>query len=262
MAGPQDNGTMAISPYQVHAINATARDWRVEPLPSILTFVNGSLTTTYTNGTPYSGNIPNGTASIELVQSTTVGGVPMLRFIYLMISIIVILVLLVCSLEWVLAFNEKQPHRWYSENLGYICAWRYTPVALVTAGITPGAFRHELLNRYPPEPDVAPLPSYIESALRKPGDPITPEEPRRCRQLIREKYAMDVEIYNLRDVLASDRPSREAKKSQSNGAIEDIRRTVGSWMRTPNDWSAEEWEYIQEINRIIGTVKPWKEQRN
>ncbi|KAH8706944.1 hypothetical protein GQ44DRAFT_716089 [Phaeosphaeriaceae sp. PMI808] len=101
-----------------------------------------------------------------------------------------------------------------------------------------------------------PLPSYAETISREPGDAITAAEPRECRKLLREIYALNVYISNLGDVFEVDKPIVLAKQRQAVGALADIRRIVKDWMENEGEWTVAELAIITQICDRIEALRP------
>lgn len=77
---------------------------------------------------------------------------------------------------------------------------------------------------------------------RSRGQKITPEEVRELRELIRKRYALDVEIWRLKDVKSFQRDYVREKMWRSDAALRRIQDTVESWnhrnyFRTDRDWN-------------------------
>ncbi|KAF4631943.1 hypothetical protein G7Y89_g6187 [Cudoniella acicularis] len=225
----------------VTLVNSTTEEWGLDPLPAAnITFINGTLTNgTLINGKVFNGTIINGTTIVERTQPTTIGTVPLVSFIYMIMSILIIIFMTPKSIQWAKA-AAGEPHR-------------YAP------DLRPGFLSHQefvkrLHDRYPGEPATPPLPSYAETVLRDKSKPIGSEELRECRDLIRAKFALDVEAYNLRDVPASAQYIVAEKRARSRGALEDIRKRVVGWKAARSQWSDDEWHYIEAIDRGLGEM--------
>jgi hypothetical protein len=201
------------------AVNATTGEWGLEPLPSGL----------YTDDGSNPSDDPN---LIELVQSPTVGSISTVSFIYLIMSILIILIMVRPSIHWIRAVMGSGTHHSSPER----------------------QFRKQLMRHYPPPPKSPPLRSYAETVAREPGRTITPQDLRECRELIREKYELDVEKYNLRDVHDLNRPILDDKIKRSAGALVDIKRIVKGWVEAKEQWSETEWRQVEEINRRIQSL--------
>lgn len=213
-------GSSGLSPLD--AVEATTGDWGLEPLPSGLYAHNGSANS-------------NDSHLIELVQSPTVGSISTVSFIYLIMSILIILIMLQPSVDWVCAVMGSSTHHSSSE-------------------LSEREFRKQIRRRYPPPPRSPPLRSYAETVVREPGRAITSQDLRECRELIREKYALDVEKYNLRDVNDLNRHILDDKIRRSAGALVDITRIVKGWVEAKEQWSEAEWRQVEEINRRIQSL--------
>jgi hypothetical protein len=97
---------------------------------------------------------------------------------------------------------------------------------------------------------------------------ISPDSLYVLRELIRQKYALDVEIWSLRRVRWVDRGEVEDKMEKADAVLREIRDMVGAWQGTENTWdSPAEWARAQEIqDRLLSDGKrewmkdpPWKD---
>jgi hypothetical protein len=97
---------------------------------------------------------------------------------------------------------------------------------------------------------------------------ISPDSLYVLRELIRQKYALDVEIWSLRRVRLVDRGEVEDKMEKADAILQEIRDIVGAWQGTEKSWdSPAEWARAQEIQeRLLSDGKrewrknpPWKD---
>jgi hypothetical protein len=82
----------------------------------------------------------------------------------------------------------------------------------------------------------------------------SPETLRELRELIRARYQLDVEIWNLRGVRKPDQPLVMVKMQKADEILNEILQKVGVW--TDNEdghWTDEEWEKVQDIQRRLGS---------
>jgi len=87
-----------------------------------------------------------------------------------------------------------------------------------------------------------------------------PENLRELRELIREKYALDVHIWNNRRVRKPVRPEIEKKMEKADAILKQIHEIVRSW--EPSDqWDTGEWELAVEIREKLleGGKRKWSE---
>jgi hypothetical protein len=76
----------------------------------------------------------------------------------------------------------------------------------------------------------------------------SPETLRDLRELIRNRYQMDVEIWGLRTARKADRPKVLEKMVVADAIMEEIWMTVGTWENQQDgNWTDEEWVRVQEI---------------
>jgi hypothetical protein len=236
------SGIQNISLSAGDAANATTGEWRFEPLPSNLTFVNGTLKNgTLVNGMIYNGSAINGTIIIERLSSTTVGSVQLASFIYIIMSILIVLMMLPNSVKWIRAASGH--------------SHRFLPL-VATPEFRESLFRSQISAYYPSAIVINPVDSYAEAVAHKPTSSVTPEELRKCRQLLRGKYSLDCQIVNLRHVFEPNRHIVEGMKKRSNGACYDLKRMVSGWMQAQGQWSAEEWELVKKISERVSSIQP------
>lgn len=100
-----------------------------------------------------------------------------------------------------------------------------------------------------------------------PGLKVQPEDIRNLCELIRQRYALDVEIWDLRHVKRRDRHLVEDKMRRSDAMLRKIYRTVCEW-DNPKAFESEDWDKLQQIKirieedgkRIWATNPPWDDQ--
>ncbi|KAF2192230.1 hypothetical protein K469DRAFT_716740 [Zopfia rhizophila CBS 207.26] len=230
----------------LQAVNTTIESWTLSPLPSNATLINSTLVNGTTlfgcvyNGTTWLGEeclaIFNNTLVIERGQGPSVGSISLVSFIYMIMSLIIIITQIPALWDFTTALAGR-PHRYKPGSAGTTFSER--------------DFKKALLTHYPPAPIVPPLPSHLELLSHNPGENITSQQLRDFRSLIRAKYMLDVQAYNLRDVFHMDRPIVDDMHRRSRGALEDMKRTVQEWVNEKEQWSAEEWRMVEEICRRV-----------
>jgi len=226
----------------INAINTTTGDFRFESLPSNLTFINGTLNNgTFVNGRIYNGSAINGTTVIERLSLTAVGSVPLASFIYIIMSVVIILMLLPSAIKWIQAASGENH--------------RYMPF-VATSTFPEKVFRSQLLRSYPPVPHTKPLDSYAEEVNRTPSGLVTAEKLRKFRELLRRKYSLDCEIVNLRYVYEANRHIVEGMKKRSDGAVYDLQRMVKDWVQAKEQWSEDERALVEKIDKRISSIQP------
>lgn len=103
--------------------------------------------------------------------------------------------------------------------------------------------------------------------FRAKGQLVTAEELRSLGELIRQRYALDLEIWNLRNVRPRDRHLVEDKMKKADAALGKIRRVVQSFDSQDYFTSQSDYAKLQEIKtRIMAEGKrnwmqdpPWGE---
>lgn len=104
----------------------------------------------------------------------------------------------------------------------------------------------------PPSPgdQLAPLP---------PGYKLTPLEIRDLNELIRNRYTLDIDIWNKRNCKPRDRHIVEDIMRRSDATLLKIMMTVELWDR-PDIWEvSSDWQRLQTIRRKLdeGNQKRW-----
>ncbi|OCK87387.1 uncharacterized protein K441DRAFT_701265 [Cenococcum geophilum 1.58] len=114
-----------------------------------------------------------------------------------------------------------------------------------------------------PEPKHGDLP-----LSRTKGQKVTVEEFRELRELIRYRYALDVEIWGLRDVKPYSRDAVEERMRKADAALAKIQRTVNNLDKREFFSSHADYERLKEIkHRVLEPGKrdwrlhpPWEER--
>lgn len=112
----------------------------------------------------------------------------------------------------------------------------------------------------------APMPGDVPRA-RKQGQRVSPGELRDLRELIRQRYALDVEIWNLRHVQAYNRDVVVGKMWKADAVLAKIHRTVDSLddrENFPSDGDYQKFEAIklklwEDGKRNWGLNPPWQD---
>src|ERR1700760_208457 len=102
----------------------------------------------------------------------------------------------------------------------------------------------------------APLPSYAETIPHNPTEGISASEPRECRQLLRELYAMNVFIMNCTHVFEANKPLIKEKEERASAALTDLRLKVETWLAIEGQWTPDEMKTILEIHELIKEMQP------
>src|SRR5271170_5003789 len=75
----------------------------------------------------------------------------------------------------------------------------------------------------------------------------SPEALRGLRDLIRTRYALDMEIWSLRGVKRPDRPIVEERMGKADAVLEEIYNMVATWEENSKVWTPQEWELARDI---------------
>ena len=214
-------------------VNAMAKQWGFERLPSNLTFVNGSLEDAV-NGTI------NGTTIVEILSTTNVGSISLTSFIYIIISCLVFVMMVPGSVRWIRA-ARTQHHR-------------FIP-SVTRADFPERQFLQQVRRHYPAAPAVRPVSSYAEAVDHIPSGLVSAEELRKGRALLRAKYALECDVLNYRHVFQANQHIVDKKRRQADGAQHELGRLVYHWLQARHQWSAEEWELVVKISQMIPHVE-------
>lgn len=89
----------------------------------------------------------------------------------------------------------------------------------------------------------------------------SPEALRGLRDLIRTRYALDMEIWSLKGVKRPDRPIVEERMGKADAVLEEIYNMVDTWEENDKVWTPQEWELARDIKARIqaGGKRVWKD---
>lgn len=90
---------------------------------------------------------------------------------------------------------------------------------------------------------------------QRPTKTISPEDLYSLRELMRQKYILDVQVYNMRKAVRSNLHIRDEAQRKSDCTMEEIRRLVGEWDDDPS-WEGEERELVEDIQERLGLRSP------
>jgi hypothetical protein len=80
----------------------------------------------------------------------------------------------------------------------------------------------------------------------------TAKEIARCSDLLRQMYALDLNIWGMEGNIPAEHAEREENMRRANALFAEIRRVVHTWRARPTaKWSAEERQHIEEICRFV-----------
>ncbi|KAH7078750.1 hypothetical protein BKA63DRAFT_250499 [Paraphoma chrysanthemicola] len=94
----------------------------------------------------------------------------------------------------------------------------------------------------------------------------SPETLRDLRELIRDRYELDVKIWGLRGARKPDHPIVQKKMEKSDAVMEEILHMVSLWGdNSDNSWNPVEWEKVNIIrkkledggHRVWANDPPW-----
>jgi hypothetical protein len=83
------------------------------------------------------------------------------------------------------------------------------------------------------------------------GQKVKPDEVRELADLIRKRYKLDVEIWDLRHVQPHNRPVVKDKMRQSDATLQKISATIAAWNSPDAFESPKDWAKMQEIKKRI-----------
>jgi hypothetical protein len=87
--------------------------------------------------------------------------------------------------------------------------------------------------------------------VRVQGEKVQSKEIRALCELIRKRYALDIDIWDLKDSRDRDRDEVWALIYKSDAALAKIKRTLDSWDRADVFDSERDWHRMQDIKRRI-----------
>lgn len=232
---PSDTALAAI----VHSINATTPVWELGPLSSSWIYVNGSiLNGSYVNGYNYNGSTSSigNTTIVQRKEINDVGTLPLRDFVYLIISVAMVLALLALpNGRYILKIIFGNDARFGSDR--------------PNSSMSEYAFDRELRTIYPPDPP-EPLHSYLETIDYLPNKDVSSTDIRECQSMIRKIYALKVDVFNARDVRRANQDIVTGWKAQSTAGLRDVKTLVDKWGQR-QDWSLEEKAKVDEIRQRI-----------
>jgi hypothetical protein len=216
------NCSLNLLPIQY--VNLTTWEWRVNPLPSNINVYDA-------------GNAQNtpGYYAVERAQPSMIGSLSLVSFIYMIMTFLVIIIMASTVVGWIQAAVGQRPYEYTF----------FLPTS--TGALTEREFNRRLRKHYPSAPRHTPLPSYAETAVKYPHIDCSSQGLREFRDLIRKKYAMDVQVWNSRFVSDHDQPRVDDIKRRSRGATSDMLEAVQRWVSSRSEWSADEYQQVQEI---------------
>jgi hypothetical protein len=93
------------------------------------------------------------------------------------------------------------------------------------------------------------------------SNPCSPRALFDLHTMIRERYALDTEIYQLRYLRSSDRPIALEKMQRSDALLAEIREVIGRWDGLQETVTEEEWRLLRDVkNRLLADNKRiWKD---
>lgn len=97
--------------------------------------------------------------------------------------------------------------------------------------------------------------SKLKLIQKTPDKPVTfnSEDLYECKDLMRAKYTLDVEVYAMRKTARANIPIREEKQRRANAAMNEILKRVGEWDQD-STWGEEERELVVEIQQRLGVA--------
>ncbi|KAH6719429.1 hypothetical protein BKA61DRAFT_731866 [Leptodontidium sp. MPI-SDFR-AT-0119] len=182
--------------------------------------------------------------TVTRLSSKSVGSVPLLSFIYLVMSMAIVAVMFRPVSKWALGHHHSK-------------ATPYEP-PLAPTRLTEKQFARQLRAIYRQNGTGVWVSSETETVDKTGGT--GSRDVRRCAELIRAKFGLDVEVWNLRDVTRANVPVRLEKERQSEGAMMDLKGIVNGWVDKRGSWSEEEWKIVEEIGERVGRLRMRREQ--
>ena len=224
-------------------VNRTTSQYRVRPLPSNVFPVNA------TNGKNVTA-VP-GQAVVALNQTTAIGSLPIVAFIYLIMSLAIILLMTYPFARWTIDATVGRSLNGFGRS-----RQRARP-------LSEREVQQRLERYYPRHGGASLLASYAETIEPEygSGGDVTAADLKACRELMRSKYKLDVEIWNLGDVNVEFRSVVDDLKRRSDATLDEIQRIVSRW-RGPRyaadvpgpRWTQDEEKLVREIQERVQSI--------
>lgn len=246
----------------VSSINATTSTWGLGPLSSKWLFLTGDLPkdTQVGNYFYYDGSVDS-VGDWIVVQRKPVGHVgtlPLTSFVYLMISVMVVLALILLpNCKYIIRLLLGGDSRFGTDSISADGRLKGLNNNSTSGPLSAYAFDRHLKHFYPP-PQPSPLPSYLEvvdPVLSEPSRPIRPSDIRDTQGMLRKIYALKVDAFNARDVRRANQDVVLEWKNQATAGLRDVQGVVEMWARR-RDWTDEEKTVVDEIRRRVVGIQP------
>lgn len=220
----------------VNWVNESTSLWRLAPLSSSWIFVDAEVPEE-----EWREGLADNATVFKWQSMSKVGGLPLNTFVYLMITIAVIIFLIWSGNveKIILALNGR--HFNYAPNIHQ-------------ASTEEHAFRRWLVRHYPPLSEDPPFPSHVETVEKPRGAKVTSDDIRDCQSIIRKVYALKVDAYNARDAYAASQPLVTEMRRKANAGLTEIQSIVEEWVSDETQWKTEEWQKVCEIRRRIRAI--------
>ncbi|KAH7330477.1 hypothetical protein BKA65DRAFT_509470 [Rhexocercosporidium sp. MPI-PUGE-AT-0058] len=176
---------------------------------------------------------------VTRMNSTNVGSVPLMSFIYLLMSIVIVAVMFEQVSQWALGLHHSNATPYKS--------------TLSSSNLTEKQFARQLKALYRHNEKGIWVSSETETVDKIGGT--GSRDIRRCAELIRAKFGLDIDVYNLRDVTRANIPVKLEKERQSEGAMADLKTMVRGWVEKKANWSDEEWKIVEEIGERVARLR-------
>lgn len=88
----------------------------------------------------------------------------------------------------------------------------------------------------------------------------TPEALRDLRDLIRQRYQLDMHIWSLKGARAPDRPIVEEAMVKADSVLQEICEIVDTWEQNEAFWTPQEWALASRIKEQVmkGGKRVWR----
>jgi len=88
----------------------------------------------------------------------------------------------------------------------------------------------------------------------------TPEALRDLRDLIRQRYQLDMHIWSLKGARAPDRPIVEESMEKADSVLQEICAMVETWEENEAFWTPQEWALASRIKEQVmkGGKRVWR----
>jgi len=151
-----------------------------------------------------------------------------------------------------LSLSQIQNHNQSNGNLIVQSAKQQITELHDNFDLRPEQPKHKILQRSKPPPTtVTEIPYADRPKQHFEGQKVGAEEVRDLCELIRKRYALDIDLWDLRQARERDREDVRKRIEKAEATLAKIRRTVEAWDRRDLFESDKDWRNFQNIKERI-----------